>query len=351
MVEKKQQTVMAIIRKHLLLSMVIFVLLTAFFSLPQWNDTLIMAIHKPWQPSNTATIEFLNVSIFTNLSEYFYYVKIPRLGELTNKARIGEGNCFPERKSNNSKLEMIFVTNYIPVDILRHNHSIYESRPATHEEEEARIAEITSTFQANLNHPHLKTLYIFVEFYESMVFLHKLNFNNSENLVIQWINKTITVIDTLRYISKCFQGHIVAMIHQDNRIGKGFEKVNPNVLINNKLMYALTRHSAYEICYHSWKGAPCPKVFVGSHDAFIFHVKEFAENDLEILNVTKAENNESGMENILIWMFRKKLGYRVINPCLLLNVHHEHCVPIRKTTRRRLNNEQSGFATFTDRLI
>ena len=344
---------MAINRKPLLVSMVIFVLLTTSFILPQWNDTLIIAIHKSWQSSSTSTIEYLNVSISANMYEYFYYVKIPRMGELTNKARIGEGNCFPERKSNNSKLEMIFVTNYIPVDILRHKHSIYGSRPATHEEEEARIAEITSTFQANLNHPHLKTLYIFVEFYESMVFLHKLNFNNSENLVIQWINKTITVIDTMMYISKCFQGHIVAMIHQDNRIGKGFEKVNPNVLINNKLMYALTRHPAYELCYHSWSSASCRtyKVFVGSHDTFIFHVKEFAENDLEFINVTKAENNEAGMENIFIWMFRKKLGYRVINPCLVLKVHHEHCVPIRKTTRRRLNNEHSEFATFTDRLI
>ena len=334
-----------------MVSMVIFVLLTTSFILPQWNDTLTMAIHKSWQPSDTATIEFLNLSISVNKSEYFYYKKIRRIGELTNKARIGEGNCFPERKSNNSKLEMIFVTNYIPVDILRHKHSIYGSRPATHNEEEARISEITSTFQANLNHPHLKTLYIFVEFYESMVFLHKLNFNNSENLVIQWINKTITVIETMRYISKCFQGHIVAMIHQDNRIGKGFEKVNPNVLINNKLMYALTRHPAYETCYHSLNSKHCREAYVGSHDAFIFHVKVFAESYLEIIHVTRAENNENGMENIFMWMFRQKLGYRVINPCLVLNVHHEHCVPIRKTTRRRLNNEHSALAKFTDRLI
>ena len=173
---------MAIIRKRLMVSMVIFVLLTTSFILPQWNDTLIMAIHKSWQPSDTTTIEFLNLSISVNKSEYFYYKKIRRIGELTNKARIGEGNCFPERKSNNSKLKMIFVTNYIPVDILRHKHSIYGSRPATHNEEEARISEITSTFQANLNHPHLKTLYIFVEFYESMVFLHKLNFNSSNSM-------------------------------------------------------------------------------------------------------------------------------------------------------------------------
>ena len=186
-----------------------------------------------------------------------------------------------------------------------------------------------------------------------MAFLHELNFNNSENLVIQWIKTTITVIDTMRYISKCFQGHIVAMIHQDNRIGKGFEKVNPNVLINNKLMYALTRQPAYETCYHSSNSKNCREAYVGSHDAFIFHVKEFAESYLEIIIiiVTRAENNENGMENILIWMFRKKLGYRVINPCLVLHVHHEHCLPIRKTTRRRLNNEHSELANFTDRLI
>ena len=89
----------------------------------------------------------------------------------------------------------------------------------------------------------------------------------------------------MMYISKCFQGHAVAMIHQDNRIGKGFEKVNPNVLINNKLMYALTRHPANETCYHSLNSKHCREVYVGSHDAFIFHVKEFAEKDLEIIHV------------------------------------------------------------------
>ena len=342
------------IRISLLVFMVIFVFVTTVIILYQWDDKILT--QKPWQrkePRNTTNEECLNLTIFANTYECFYYKKIPRMSQLTNKARIGKGKCFPERKSINSKLEMIFVTNYIPVDILRHKHSIYGSRPATYEEEESRIAEITSTFQANLNHPHLKTLYIFVEYYQSMVFLHTLNFTKSENLVIQWINKTITVKDTMVYISKCLQGQIVAMIHQDNRIGTGFEKVNPNVLINNKLMYALTRHPAYEICYFSWSNAICDnnKVFVGSHDVFIFYVKEFAENDLRIINVTKVESNEAGMENLLVWMFRKKLGYKVINPCLVLYVHHEHCVPIRKTTRRRLNNLHSESAKFTDRLI
>ena len=213
------------IRNSLLVFMVIFVFVTTVIILYQWGDKTLT--QKPWQrkkPRNKTNEECLNLTIFANTYECFYYKKIPRMGQVTNKARIGMGKCFPERKSINSKLEMIFVTNYIPVDILRNKHSIYGSRPATYEEEESRIAEITSTFQANLNHPHLKTLYIFVEYYQSMVFLHTLNFTKSENLVIQWINKTITVKDTMVYISKCLQGQIVAMIHQDNRIGTGFEK-------------------------------------------------------------------------------------------------------------------------------
>ncbi len=40
------------------------------------------------------------------------------------------------------------------------------------------------------------------------------------------------------------------------------------------------------------------------------------------------------MEHILVWMFRKKMGYTVLNPCLTLIVHHQHCVPLREKNRR-----------------
>ena len=279
-------------------------------------------------------------------------MKIPRLNEQTNNARIGHATCLPEKQSNNSdKLEIIAVSNYTPVDLLRHKHKIYNSREATDEEEEARISEIISNFQWNLNHPYLKALYIFVEFQQSMDYLRSLNLKNSEKLVIQWENKTITLANTLKYIHKCLQGHIVSMMHQDNRFGAGFDKLHPSTLIDNKLMYALTRQPAYEsYCFYSWEHAHCERnKGVWSQDAFIFHVKDFSQDSFN--EMVDAGGNEFGIEDLLILMFRKKLGYKVINPCLVLHVHHEHCVPIRTASVRRFKSKEPVTADVTDKLI
>ena len=174
-----------------------------------------------------------------------------------NKAQISRGECFPEEHKNiPDKFEMIVVTNYIPVDVLRKSHSIYESklkRKATREEEDARIAEITGAYQGNLRHPHITALYILVEHYESLIFLNSLNFTNSEKLVIVWVGQFITMKDSLLYISKCFKGRFAALIGQDIRIGKGFEKIRQKeskVLREKKILYAVTRHGPYrQLCY------------------------------------------------------------------------------------------------------
>ena len=299
------------------------------------------------------SLKKLKLSIHAGKYEYFFYLKIPKLKEQTNKARIGNGTCLPEKNSSSSdKLEMVVITNYFPVDILRHQHKIYGDRTPTREEEEARTSEIISCYQENLNHAYVKTLYICVEHYESLVYLQTLNFNNSEKLVILWTNTTITIKFTLEYISKCLQGHIVAMVHQDNRIGAGFDKIRPKTMIDNNLMYALTRQPPHEsYCYHAWNDAICDvKSYEGSHDTFVFHAKEMSNEALEHITANKMRSDDNGMENIIVWIFRKKLGYKVINPCMVLHVHHEHCVPIRKTGRRRVNDKISERAGVTDQL-
>ena len=284
--------------------------------------------------------------------EYYKYLIVPRLDPKTNKARTGHATCIPEKNSTNStELGIIVITDYFPVNLLRQTHHIYGKRQATDDEEEARRAEIVSSIQGNLNHPYVKAMHIFVEFYQSMVYLNGLNLKNSEKLVIQWTNKTITVEKTLKYIHKCLQGHIVALMNQDIRLGEGFDKVHPSTLIDNKLMYALTRYPAYEsYCFHTWHNAYCHlKYNIGSLDAYIFHVKEFSQEPLKLLSNVGKHNY--GMENLLVWVFEKKLGYKVTNPCLVLQVHHEHCVPIRKLVRTRVNLKHSSSPGISDKLI
>jgi len=290
--------------------------------------------------------------------EFFPYVPIERIYGKTNEARIvGKGQCVTETRNHTSdNLDMIGVTNYIPVDILRKEHSMYSAklrRIPNDDDLNARIAEITTSYQANLNHPYLKRLYIFVQHKESSDFLHSLDFENSSKLVIVWIDKKIEVKDELLYISKCFQNRVVIKFHQDNRLGVGFDKVKPSVFVKHNVMYALTRHSPYERhCSYATNYGVCdPKAFSGSHDAFMFYVKEFTEEHLSVLKERNIEAHEEGMENVFVWIFRKKLNYKVINPCLVLHVHHEHCVPIRHRHRRRVDKNHSNQASPTKKLF
>ena len=49
----------------------------------------------------------------------------------------------------------------------------------------------------------------------------------------------------------------------------------------------------------------------------------------------KFTQSDLGQENVLMWFFKKKLGYQVLNPCKLLKVIHKHCANIRPADRIR----------------
>lgn len=90
---------------------------------------------------------------------------------------------------------------------------------------------------------------------------------------------------------------------------------------------------------------------MGSHDVFAYHVKDIFTQD--ILKILDIEQNKFGLENYFIWVFQNKLKFKVLNPCLTLYTHHQHCVPLRakSTTRKRMNNgTTTGLAGFTDKL-
>ena len=90
----------------------------------------------------------------------------------------------------------------------------------------------------------------------------------------------------------------------------------------NKTMYALTRQvKKEEACGEKDK---CVEIdYIGSHDAFLFHLTEpIPESALKDLEFT---NSSWGMENIVIWIFKTKLKYCVLNPCSVLEVFHLHC--------------------------
>ena len=89
--------------------------------------------------------------------EYYPYVDIQRFTDPhKNEAQISKGECLHEPKIEvENTLKMIGVTNYIPVDILRADHSMYTAklrRLPNEEDIQGRIAEIISCFLKFLEH-------------------------------------------------------------------------------------------------------------------------------------------------------------------------------------------------------
>ena len=74
--------------------------------------------------------------------------------------------------------------------------------------------------------------------------------------------------------------------------------------------------------------------YEGSHDAFVFYVNGII-NHRELVEVDVTPNI-FGMENRLLWIFKSKLKYKILNPCKVLVVYHNHCVGMREAGRRRI---------------
>ena len=240
-----------------------------------------------------------------------------------------------------------------------YQHKIYKSnlefvgKSPTDEIIDARIMEIVDVIQANILHPYVQEIHILVSEQEGIDFLKRIDFQNAKKLVLKFtMGESVTLKIQLLYASKCFKNRIVAISNQDNKFGTGWDKFNPEILHRKKIMYALTRHSALSRCKGSTGSASCDPgyPYLGSHDTFIFDVRHGFTSE-ELIPMDKISANLSGMENVLIWMFKTKLGFTVLNPCPILKVNHQHCVPIRDKNRTRVNTRgKSGGAEFTNML-
>ena len=229
----------------------------------------------------------------------------------------------------------------------------FAGKEPTEEILDARIMEVINVIQSNLLHPFVQEIHLLVFEQEAVDFLKRIDFQNSKKLVIKLTSEPVTMKLEILYASKCLKNRIIAMSHQDNKFGAGWERFNPDILHQKKIMYALTRHSAFNSSCKGAKGsANCDPgyPYLGSHDTFIFDVRNGFTSD-ELKPMDTVTPNLSGMENVFIWMFKAKLGFNVLNPCPILNVHHHHCVPIRDKNRRRVNTgATTGWAGYTDKL-
>ena len=245
------------------------------------------------------------------------------------------------------------VTTFIPFDHedIKSNLLINDDEQPTDAELEARMAEVTECLQKNLNHKLIAFVHVLVDLEETVNRLRQLDLRNSQKLIIHKDSESPTMKHEIMYATKYLNGKTVIVSHQDNYIGEGWEKVNRKVLQKRQLMYALTRHQPVSKCAATTTAAHCGEdyPYMGSHDTFVFYVrKKFPSHLLAEIDVTP---NMSGIENVLIWIFKTRFKYDVMNPCKVLIVYHNHCVSIREMGRERINTEgKDALIYFTDQL-
>ena len=217
---------------------------------------------------------------------------------------------------------------------------------------ETRQMEILDVLQDNLLHPVIERVHVLVWENETAEYIGSLKLRNSERLILRIIEKDVGLKEQLVYASECLSDRIVAITNQDNKIGEGWNTIKYHqILKDNDIMYALTRHSPIQTSCTWLRGmATCDgDTHIGSHDTFVFRAKNWRPQVFDELNTVTPD--KPGMENLFMWYFKNKLRYRIVNPCKTLYVHHHHCIPIRGVNRPRVNTGGKSMSVdFTDQL-
>ena len=261
-----------------------------------------------------------------------------------NEAVVAYGSCVadqPYHSSFSEKEKIIWVTNFIDFRLEKYRANMgwnlddvqFSDKPSNVSHAvEARMFEIIGALKMNLQHQMIEKIHILIHDWETVLHLRKLDLPNTDRLVLQFVNESVTMNSQFLYAMRCLKDRIVAISNQDNMMGEGWDRLKPDSLRKHKTLYALTRSPSFNTSCFVSAGYTC-KAGGGSHDTFVLHARpEITAEKMKRMNSITA--NTRGMEHVLIWIFRKELGYTVLNPCLTLLVHHQHCVPLRENRRR-----------------
>ena len=101
-------------------------------------------------------------------------------------------------------------------------------------------------------------------------------------------------------------------------------------------LYAISRYPAPNgVCPENKDVNQCLN-YRGSHDGYMFTLHSPLSSDiLKLLNFPWASY---GVENVIMWIFKNRLHYKILNPCYILRVYHLHCSGLRSTNRERYNH-------------
>ena len=198
----------------------------------------------------------------------------------------------------------------------------------------------------NLAHPQVQYIHLLTTNATKMQTAFK-EFTNNSKLIIIEVESVNNTGDVFRYISQNLLGRDAMFANADIYLGDGFDKIDPAIMAEQNIMYAISRHSAPEqntLCgnkkkdYHS--NDMCKK-YITSHDAFLFRLHEPLAN--EFFRYTNFTFPTPGTEGRVMWTFVNVLKYCVLNPCSILDTFHFHCSQLRTNKDRSHLDSRTQF--------
>ena len=253
-----------------------------------------------------------------------------------------------ENSLDNADIQDLPSPNSLQMELVTLFHLDYE---ASDQAIRQREQEYMTALQINLDHDQVKRIHILTTDADKLKQrLNDFKISNRSKVVIakrKSLKMTRYIYD---YISENLVGVDVMFLNGDIYLGGGFEHVDPIVMRKNKIMYTLTRQVKKEESCGEWDKCR-QRRYIKSHDTFLFHLTEpIPESALQHLNFEFAS---WGVENVAMWVFKTKLGYCLLNPCLILKTFHLHCSQLRNLSKRtRVNNAtNTGETPFTKELV
>ena len=218
-----------------------------------------------------------------------------------------------------------------------HHSIILASQNDTSSKFQDRVREEMYVLRKNLEHPLVTNMHV-IAASKTLVekTLRKENVNTN-NIIIYDNGRPPTMKEVFQYVSDHLMNKIVVVSNGDIYLGSGFGRLNHAIMTEQRIMYTLTRRHAPESnCTEEDSEALCSLQYKGSHDTFVFILKEPIPSD--VLDELDYQLGTLGSENRLMWAFETKLNYCLLNPCCVLETYHFHCSGVRTSDyRERIN--------------
>jgi len=193
---------------------------------------------------------------------------------------------------------------------------------------ELRQKEYIDCLKRNLISPHVERIHIFLESDKDHHGIEAQNLPEDWKLHFYFLGRRMRYKDAFQYSSDNLLRRNVMIMNADCYVDKGFEQLDESIL-NNKTMYALTRHETPEnvrLCNARDFCGP-RAAYIGSHDAFLFRL--LMPLPSQLLDSIDYRANIKGIEQVLIFNFHKYAQFNTKNPCKILHIVHHHCSRLR----------------------